>query len=51
MTEHRIMSGKVKLHIFLTAVLDGGEWLASCCSCFILRESHMYLLDRKLGRF
>jgi len=26
---------QVQIHVFLTSVLDGGEWSASCPSCFI----------------
>jgi len=29
---------EVKLHAFLTSTLDGGEWSASCPSCFTHRE-------------
>jgi len=29
---------EVQVHTFLTSALDGGEWSASCSSCFIPRE-------------
>jgi hypothetical protein len=31
---------KVKIHVFLTLALVGGEWLASRPSCFTLRKEH-----------
>jgi hypothetical protein len=38
----------VTFSCILTLQLDGGEWLASCFSCFLVRKERWYLSDRKL---
>jgi hypothetical protein len=39
-----------KLHVFLTSVLDGGEWSTSLCSRSAPREDSTIFV-RRLGRF
>jgi len=39
---------EVHLHTFLISAVDGGEWSASCPSCFTTRESPWNPMDRRL---
>jgi len=40
---------EVQLNTFFELSLDGGEWSASCLSCFTHRVRALYPLDRRLG--